>query len=81
MRYVLALTMALAIGIASMVPAAQAASDGPKTDRTIYRDGQVVLQGAVPFYPGAWSGSSTVAGPASDRSLPYQEQHYKNQGH
>lgn len=80
MRYVLALTMALAIGIASIVPAAQATD---KEDPTIYRDGQVVLQGAVPFYPGAWSASSavsTVAGSA-DRSLPYMEQHYENQGH
>jgi hypothetical protein len=80
MRYVLAMTMALAIGLASIVPAAQASD---REDPTIYRDGQVVLQGAVPFYPGAYSAStvSTVAGPALDRSLPYVEQHYENQGH
>ncbi len=79
MRYVLALTMALAIGIASIVPAAQASDN---EDPAIYRDGQVVLQSAVPF-AGAWSASasSTVAGPAPDQSAPYLEQHYENEGH
>lgn len=78
MRYVLALAMALGMGIASMVPAAQASD---KVDPAKYRDGQVVLQSAVPLNLEIGSASSTVAGPAPDLSAPYQAEHYDNQGH
>ena len=77
MRYALALAMALAIGVASMVPAAHASD---KVDRPIYRDGHVVLQSAVPVNMGTESDSSTVAGPTQILSDPYQEQHYDNWG-
>ncbi len=77
MRYVLALAMALGMGIVSMVPAAHASE---RVDPAIYGDGQVVLQSAVPVDMGIGSVSSTVAGPAPDLLAPYLEQHYENQG-
>ncbi len=77
MRYVLALAMALGMGIASMVPAAHASD---KVDPAIYRDGQVVLQSAVPVDLEIGSAPSTVAGATPDLSGPYQEQRYENQG-
>ena len=77
MRYVLALAMALGLGIASMVPAAHASD---QVDRPIYRNGHVVLQNAVPVFSATGSDSSTVAGPAPTISDPYQEQRYDNYG-
>ena len=78
MRYVLALTLALAIGIASIVPAAQASD---REDPATYRDGQIVLRSAVPVTLEPSSASSVVAGAAPGQSAPYMEQHYENQGH
>ncbi len=78
MRYVLAMAMALGMAIASMVPAAHA---GNNVDPAIYRDGQVVLQPAVPVYMGTGSDAATVAGSTSELSGPYQQEHYDNWGH
>ena len=80
MRYVLALAMALGLGIASMVPAAHA---GQNVDPALYQDGQDVLQahgGGGPDYMETGSPSSTVAGPAPTVLDPYQEQRYDNWG-
>jgi hypothetical protein len=78
MRYVIALAMALGMATASMVPAVHASD---KVDPAKYRDGQVVLQSAVPVNLEIGSASSAVAGSAPNLSGPYQEEHYENQGH